>query len=305
MLKKVRKRVKDHIKHFKYIITPEQEDEIVTLYDLNHQTYDEEALSLHIENFVGNMGSLEDSNWKKERRPTVFATKVNITTLEVPNFPKSSETFNFLISRLGTDIPFCLITNEQKKSLVESMYPLIVEAGVELIVEGSFGAEMYIVESGEFDVTVKGKFTNKMTRGSVFGELSLLHGIPRTATVTSNEKSKVWSVEQTSFSCIRIRDQMHRKTMTQQAIEESGYLMNILKTSQNVSRVIDTSKSEFISSGTPYDLYEGEVVIVLKTGRVIDYKERQVVPKDLILESFYAETDLECIILDLNQFKNK
>lgn len=305
MLEKVRKRIKDHIKLFNYTITSEQEEDIVTLYELNHQEYDENTLTLHIEKFIQNMGSSQDSDWKMGRRPTIYATKVDIDSLDVPNFYKDEETFNFLISRLGTEIPFCFLSAEQKASLVQSMYPLIIDPGIELIVEGSIGAEMYIVEEGKFDVLAKGKILNELNRGSVFGELALLHGIPRTATVIATQKSKVWSAEQTSFSCIRIRDQMYRRTIAREAIERDKGLMKCIKTTQNLEKILDNYKSSFISAGTPQDLEDDEVVVVLKNAKIIDNEERSVFSKDLIRVSFFAETDLDCVILNLKYIKSK
>ena len=116
---------------------------------------------------------------------------------------------------------------------------------------------MYIVEEGKFDVLSKGKKLNELHRGSDFGELALLHGIPRIATVVATQKSKVWS-EQTSFSCIRIRDKMYSCTVASEAVDKDEILMKIIKTPQNLEKIIDdyNYKSSFISAGTPHNLEE-------------------------------------------------
>ena len=99
------------------------------------------------------------------------------------------------------------------------MFSVIVEADTILIKEGDLEAEMYIIEDGEFEVSINGQFTNRLSSGSVFGVLALLHGIPRTATVRAITKSKVWSAEQTSFSFIR--DQIYRKSNTREIIQKA------------------------------------------------------------------------------------
>lgn len=304
MLEKVRKRVRDHAKLFNYDITAEQEEEIVTLYELNYDGYDEDTLSLHIEGCIQRISSQQEMEWTRHRRKTVFAKKVCTESLELPNFAKSPETFEFLMSHLGTNIPFCLLSDDQKRFLVESMYPLIVEEGTVLIQEGDLGAEMYMIEEGELEVLVQGQFTNKLLPGSVFGELALLHGIPRTATVKAIRRSKVWSAEQTSFSCIRIRDQMYRKKLIKETIETDPFFSSISTTSEGVSKVVDLSKSTFIKANSPVDLEEHEAVIVLKNARIIDQSERSVCPKDIIQTSFYSVTDLECVIVNLKNIKS-
>ena len=49
--------------------------------------------------------------------------------------------------------------------------------------EGEQGVHFFIIETGELEVSVKGKFIKKLVMGSGFGELSLIHECPRTATV--------------------------------------------------------------------------------------------------------------------------
>ena len=121
------KKIKEYLRLFKYAITPEQEKDIVTLYELNYQEYDESNLILHIEKFIQKMCSSQDSDWKMGRISIIYAAKVDIYSLDVPNFYKDEKTFNFLISGLETEISFCFLSLKQKASLIQSMYPLIIE----------------------------------------------------------------------------------------------------------------------------------------------------------------------------------
>lgn len=301
MLDKIRKRVKDHIKHFGYTINSDEEDEIVTLYELNYEEYNENLISLHIENCINrlhNENTIEQPQWSKSRRKTVFAKTVACDNFEIPNFAKEKETFDFLISRLGSNIPFCLLSDYQKKTLVGSMFPLIVEEGKVLIKEGDLGAEMYIVEDGEFDVIVKEERTNKLSSGSVFGELALLHGIPRTATVIATKKSKVWSAEQTSFSCIRIRDQIYRKSIATKILKTHPYFKAFDLKDKAIEELISMSKSRYIHMNTHISL-EQEVLIPLKDTKIQDTEIRLIAVKDLITDDFFSLSDVDCISISL------
>jgi len=303
MLDKIRKRVKNHIEHFGYEITSDEEDEIATLYELNNEEYDENILSLHIENYMKRkkMGDAdsEKTEWSKSRRKTVFARLVSTENFEIPNYVKEEKTFDFLSSRLGTNIPFCLLSEEQKNVLIGSMFPIIVEAESILIREGDLGAEMYIIEYGEFEVSVNGHLTNKLLPGAVFGELALLHGIPRTATVKAISKSKVWSAEQTSFSCIRMRDQIYRKAVAKEVIKNFLTSVKTFMSTEGIDKLVSLSQNRYIKAGTFVKLDGREMIILLKEALIEDDTRRKVFPKDILNKDFHSISDVDCISINL------
>ncbi|ELA41943.1 uncharacterized protein VICG_00960 [Vittaforma corneae ATCC 50505] len=294
---KARERLKDHAKLFGYQLKTEQEDEIVILYELNNEFYTDDAFSLHIENYMSRQADFQDTVWKEHRRPSVFAKRVSTEIFDIPTYKKTPELTRFLVSQLGASIPFCLLDEEQKCSLVNTMHPLYVEAGVVLIREGDVGAEMYIVEEGEFEVIIGSDLVNRMYSGAVFGELALLHGIPRTATVRAVKKSRVWSAEQTSFTSIRIRDQVYKKSLAREVILEDPFFRESLEDPGNVERILSSASCKFMPASTQFELQDDEVVIVLKPAKIKDTEARDVQPKDLIHTSFRCLTNLECYIV--------
>jgi len=65
------------------------------------------------------------------------------------------------------------------------------EDGHMLMIQGQPGDRMYVVESGELEVNISGKFIRKMSRGDICGELALLYGGARTGLV---DKSMIFFV---------------------------------------------------------------------------------------------------------------
>jgi CRP-like cAMP-binding protein len=305
MKNRLRESILEKSKRLNYALTEDSINEIIDLYELNYKTFDENDVIAQIEKFVvfEKINKKTDSKMERSRSATIWALSIDPDHLEVAKYVKSPETFDFLISRLGTDIPFCFLNLDQKKFLIESMYPLILEKDHTLIAEGGYGTEMYIVEEGEFDVLIKDKPTNKLYRGSVFGELALLYGTPRTATVKSVIRSKVWAAEQTSLSCIRLRDRLYREKVIKEAIQADEELMKIIGNLENLDQLVQVRKDKFISSGKTIDLEDGEIAVVLKNAKIIDFAERSVAPKDLIKTSFYTDSELECMIIDMNLLK--
>ena len=67
--------------------------------------------------------------------------------------------------------------------LLRAMQKEEFEEGFLLITEGEPGSKLYIVDTGELEVTINGEKIRDMSKGSMLGELALLYDAPRSATV--------------------------------------------------------------------------------------------------------------------------
>ena len=73
------------------------------------------------------------------------------------------------------------------------------EAGYVVATEGDPGAGLFVIAEGEADVTIGGKRVNHLKAGDFFGEMALLDGGPRTATVTSTTPIKLYALTEWVF----------------------------------------------------------------------------------------------------------
>jgi CRP-like cAMP-binding protein len=60
--------------------------------------------------------------------------------------------------------------------------------GETMIKEGSGGAAFFLIESGEAEVTVRGKPRSPLSAGAHFGEVALIDGKQRSATITASSE---------------------------------------------------------------------------------------------------------------------
>ena len=72
-------------------------------------------------------------------------------------------------------------------------------AGEVIIREGEEGDLFYIVESGRATASYRGEKLSSMGRGDPFGEIALLRGVPRTATVIADEPTVLFALERGEF----------------------------------------------------------------------------------------------------------
>ena len=90
----------------------------------------------------------------------------------------------------------------QDRAIVKSTVPLLESGGEALITEDRPGHSMFVVVDGDFEVTIKGDADAlaKLEKGAVVGEMSLLTGTPRSATVTAVREGEVLEVDKAALA---------------------------------------------------------------------------------------------------------
>ncbi|HYQ79229.1 MAG TPA: MFS transporter [Solirubrobacterales bacterium] len=73
------------------------------------------------------------------------------------------------------------------------------DAGEEVIVQGEHGDRFFLIESGQVEVFENGDFRRNEGPGESFGEIALLHDVPRTATVRTTEPTRLLALEREQF----------------------------------------------------------------------------------------------------------
>jgi CRP-like cAMP-binding protein len=74
-----------------------------------------------------------------------------------------------------------------------------VPAGYTLMRQGDSGAEMYVIVSGQVTVDRDSTRVNTLGPGDFFGEIALLDGGPRTATVTAEQDCRLLVITHREF----------------------------------------------------------------------------------------------------------
>jgi MFS family permease len=100
-----------------------------------------------------------------------------------------------LIERVPMFAPLSVAAKER---VAANLVPLSAQAGELVIRAGEAGDRFYIVGEGELDIDVDGLHVTAH-RADYFGEISLLHDVPRTATVTANVDTQLYALQRDDF----------------------------------------------------------------------------------------------------------
>jgi cAMP-dependent protein kinase regulator len=123
------------------------------------------------------------------------------------------------------------LDDEQLAQIIDAMFEKRVPKDVELIRQGDEGDFFYTVNSGSFVVLKDGERMVEYGAGDTFGELALMYGSPRLATVKALEDSVVWAVDRATFRGIVI-DLSFRKRRLYEGFLRSVPLLHTLHDSE-------------------------------------------------------------------------
>jgi CRP-like cAMP-binding protein len=78
-----------------------------------------------------------------------------------------------------------------------------VETGTAIVTQGAHADALYILVSGEVQVSISSDSGSRVVRHLTgldhFGEIGLIHAVPRTATVTATTQCHLWRVPADTF----------------------------------------------------------------------------------------------------------
>jgi CRP-like cAMP-binding protein len=104
------------------------------------------------------------------------------------------------LDHLATVPLFSALSKKDLQKIARASDEIEVEAGRVLVQEGTSGHEAFVILEGRATVERKGLTVADLGPGHYFGELALLDGGPRTATVIATTPLKVLVLGQREFS---------------------------------------------------------------------------------------------------------
>lgn len=169
------------------------------------------------------------------RRAPVFVEALTMDAAWEPKVVEKSEAEKKRIRDIiKNSVMFSHIEEEQHEIVINAMEEKVVKAGENCIKQGDDGDFFYVIDTGVADVFVqKGTDAPKLVLeykpGDSFGELALLHGDPRAATVTATQDCRLWALDRDTFRRILMSSSFKKQTTHEGFLENVPILATLTK----------------------------------------------------------------------------
>mmetsp|Transcript_31581 Transcript_31581/g.64889 ORF Transcript_31581/g.64889 Transcript_31581/m.64889 type:complete len:1488 (-) Transcript_31581:142-4605(-) len=239
--------------------------------------------------------------------------------------PKSDTVKTLILDAMRSNTLFKACSEEEFDELVDVFSPSEVPSNTIIIAEGDEGDEFFVMERGTVDVYVGNSHMAVLRAGSSFGELALMYGCPRSATLRARFFCKLWSISRTAFRGITSQIKRRRNE------EKIKFLKKVKIKNKLLSDVLSDTEMNTLALAALDESYDsGEVIIkegdhgdvfyMIDSGLVDVFKESAgsapvatlksgqffgemaLLSNDVRTASCVAKTDVKCHILMRHDF---
>jgi CRP/FNR family cyclic AMP-dependent transcriptional regulator len=97
---------------------------------------------------------------------------------------------------------FAGLSKGELRNIADEAREELFSAGQEIVREGQSGGPFFCITEGRAELEIKGKRVDELGPGAYFGEMSLIEGGPRTATVRATTQVKALAISSWNFLAI-------------------------------------------------------------------------------------------------------
>lgn len=158
-----------------------------------------------------------------KRRGAVSAevyTEEDAANYEKIVIPKDYKTTQALNKAISKNILFKHLDEGEKSDIFDAMFMKTVPAESTVIKQGEEGDNFYVIDSGTVEVIVDDKAMSQISAGGSFGELALIYGTPRQATIRTHEPVVLWGLDRNSYRRILMGSTIKRRKMYEQFLSK-------------------------------------------------------------------------------------
>lgn len=264
------------------------------------------------------------------RRGGISAAVVNINEVESYQkkvIPKDNTTMEHLRSVVIENVLFQHLEEDELTEVLDAMFKVTPKEGEEVIKQGDEGDNFYVIDTGVTEVIIDSgdgdaKVVSKISKGGSFGELALIYGTPRAATIRAKTNCVLWAIDRDSYRRILMGSTI-RKRKAYESFLGKVKIMETLDKWERLSVADALEPSNFkkgdviIKQGDDGDdfflIIEGECVvtkegngeiIVVNNLKAADYfGEIALLQGDKRHATITATTDVRCAKLDRKRFE--
>lgn len=149
--------------------------------------------------------------------------------------PKSAEQSRHLEDSLRSNIMFAHLDADERQQVFDAMFQVDFDAGSVIIQQGDDGDNFYVIGQGTCDIYVQKPGDEQpalvlsLDAGGSFGELALIYGSPRAATVKAKTKVSLWAIDRITYRRIMMGTTMRKRKLYESFLEKVPILQHLTK----------------------------------------------------------------------------
>ncbi|GIY19487.1 cAMP-dependent protein kinase regulatory subunit [Caerostris darwini] len=167
---------------------------------------------------------------QRVRRGAVSAetySEEDATTYVKKVVPKDYKTMTALSKAIEKNVLFAHLDDTERSDIFDAMFPVVHKAGEIIIQQGDPGDNFYVIDQGEVEVFVNGQLVTTIGDGGSFGELALIYGTPRAATVKAKTDIKLWAIDRDTYRRILMGSTIRKRKMYQEFLGKVSVLESL------------------------------------------------------------------------------
>ncbi|GAB0090277.1 cAMP-dependent protein kinase type I regulatory subunit [Sergentomyia squamirostris] len=191
--------------------------------------------------------------------------------------PKDYKTMAALSKAIAKNVLFCHLDENERSDIFDAMFPVNCLTGESIIQQGDEGDNFYVIDQGEVEVFVNSELVTTIGEGGSFGELALIYGTPRAATVRAKTDVKLWGIDRDSYRRILMGSTIRKRKMYEEFLSRVSILESLDKWERlTVADALETVSfadgETIVKQGEPgddfYIIVEGCAVVLQQKGEV-------------------------------------
>jgi len=257
---------------------------------------------------------------REAKRQAIYTENLDDVQIDLTKMEeKSTMLVQWLFDCVKDNLLFKNLSKEQNKLLIGHMALTSVIANENLITQGEEGDTFYVVQKGSFLVSIDGETVQRISEGECTGELALIHGAPRAATVTAQGKCEVWYITRNVYRKVLMifsKEQSYQnvKFLKNVALfqpllaKEIQVLVKALYENSFTAGEVIFSQGEagnrfyIVKSGEVEGVMTGEKAETFKLTRGEFFGERALLKNEPRAATMTAKTQVCCLVLSRDDF---
>jgi len=213
----------------------------------------------------------------RQRRGAVSAevySEEDATTYVKKVVPKDYKTMAALSKAIAKNVLFTHLDENERSDIFDAMFPVVHISGETVLKQGDEGDNFYIIDQGTVDVYVNSEYFSSLGETGSFGELALIYGTPRAATIKAKTDVKLWGIDRDSYRRILMGSTLRKRKMYEEFLSKVPILKNLeeyerLSVADALQSVSFEDGEAITSEGEP-----GEDFFIITEGQAVVWQRK-------------------------------